>query len=988
MKNRIWVVAVSVLVISVVWMAMWLSIQPLTSQAYAQGCPARDFSIPWADGETWNFTGAPHYTINTPEYDNYWSGLDFSPPSSSTGHVRAIADGIAYYHPTLYSGYGYIYIDHDEDDWYSHYVHLDLSQSHVATGTHVIAGEIIGTTGDTGSPGSTHLHIGFSCSGTEPENHVLRLESANITLEGWKPFNYHNDDGITRPSGHGVDTAYYGYLKLGDQIKHACNGLCPSPYNYTDPALVDQTQRLRSGCGVVYPGYDSSHQQKFQDAFDAGGGEVVVGCSTNKTHWAGEGGDALVLQDFTGGINSQSAVIHDEYAGASNAYVVHGDVLGEYFNTNNWWQTLGAPVGSEANFEQPFEFGAIYSKVTYALSVYGNHKAKYDAAGGPQGVLGYPANNQDEAEQSSQGTDGTWQQFDNGQIYHSNQYGTFETHGPIFNFYNNYEDGGTRSSLGFPVSDVLDVPANQYGTSGKQQWFEGGDVYSSFHGTFPVQNKSTGNFYDKFAELGGVGGTLGFPTSEAAGDTTVVTQAFENGWIQCIGVSCYYIPPGGLQDPPYNVSIVEPVEGDDISGSHAITVHAEDAGGVEHVDVFVYYEETPGGGEVRHDYRIDNVHTGTEQNGNWRMEEDLGGVIDQSNAWLQAIAYDYNGNSTASGIVHFDIVNNPPTATPTLVPPTATATDTPIPTATHTPLPTATPTETPVPTAMSTPTVTPTPGTGLPDYVVQACQFLPENFEPGDYFEVACTILNQGSGNANSISETDLWVNSESLSSAVVDVLGPTETDAITLIGEVDLLYEGTHQLCIKVDSFDDVTESDETNNDYCFEQVVGPAATATPTSEQATATPTVEPTATDTPAPTATPNPTVEPTATPTLTPQLADLVFTSVWLDPEDPTTDDNVRVYFTITNQGDVKGESWSEVGLFLDYGGVPPLGANPDDEESVIKLDPGESRTDDFRLDELDAGTHTIYLWIDNDEEVTESDEVNNLYGPITFEVVPE
>ncbi|HEX9679643.1 MAG TPA: CARDB domain-containing protein, partial [Candidatus Saccharimonadales bacterium] len=141
-------------------------------------------------------------------------------------------------------------------------------------------------------------------------------------------------------------------------------------------------------------------------------------------------------------------------------------------------------------------------------------------------------------------------------------------------------------------------------------------------------------------------------------------------------------------------------------------------------------------------------------------------------------------------------------------------------------------------------------------------------------------------------------------------------------------------------------------------------------------------------PAPTATPNPTVEPTATPTLTPQLADLVFTSVWLDPEDPTTDDNVRVYFTITNQGDVKGESWSEVGLFLDYSGVPPLGANPDDEESVIKLDPGESRTDDFRLDELDAGTHTIYLWIDNDEEVTESDEVNNLYGPITFEVVPE
>jgi len=166
--------------------------------------------------------------------------------------------------------------------------------------------------------------------------------------------------------------------------------------------------------------------------------------------------------------------------------------------------------------------------------VCGAIRTEYDNRGGPTGPLGNPTSNVRTAGSSPQGTTGTFQSFENGMIMSSSK-GTFATIGAYSTEYNSLSPSGTTSALGFPIADQRTASASPQGTSGTYQRFEGGEIDSSAKGTFTV---SGAKFTEFIAQSpAGTGSALGFPTSEqrtAAASpqgTTGTLQPFEGGQI-------------------------------------------------------------------------------------------------------------------------------------------------------------------------------------------------------------------------------------------------------------------------------------------------------------------------------------------------------------------------------------------------------------------------------------------------------------------------
>jgi len=89
---------------------------------------------------------------------------------------------------------------------------------------------------------------------------------------------------------------------------------------------------------------------------------------------------------------------------------------------------------------------------------------------------------------------------------------------------------------------------------------------------------------------------------------------------------------------------------------------------------------------------------------------------------------------------------------------------------------------------------------------------------------------------------------------------------------------------------------------------------------------------------------------------------------------TGQSTITVNVSITNQGSV-GASDFWVDVFLDPDGTPAAGAIGDDFEPVFYADAGETVDLSFQLD-AEAGSHAIWVVVDGDDAVTESDETNN------------
>ena len=114
---------------------------------------------------------------------------------------------------------------------------------------------------------------------------------------------------------------------------------------------------------------------------------------------------------------------------------------------------LGALVGpdrpiSAGGWVRPYEGADIYwTHATGAHEVHGDIRAKYNALGGPVGLLGFPLTDETGAPDGV----GRYNHFQNGSIYWTDHTGPFLVHGGVRDTW--AEQGWERGALGYPVSD-------------------------------------------------------------------------------------------------------------------------------------------------------------------------------------------------------------------------------------------------------------------------------------------------------------------------------------------------------------------------------------------------------------------------------------------------------------------------------------------------------------------------------------------------------
>ena len=171
------------------------------------GLEVPTLALPWADGETWYFTGGPHGAWNS---GSAWGALDFVPPGEQVGCIQndswvtAMADGVV-----VRSGNGAVVIDLDGDDyagtgWALTYMHLE-TRDRAPLGAQVKAGDRLGHPScEGGFSNGTHLHIARSYNG----RWINADGDLPFIMSGW--------------ISAGAGAEYDGYLERDGVTKEAC----------------------------------------------------------------------------------------------------------------------------------------------------------------------------------------------------------------------------------------------------------------------------------------------------------------------------------------------------------------------------------------------------------------------------------------------------------------------------------------------------------------------------------------------------------------------------------------------------------------------------------------------------------------------------------------------------------------------------------------------------------------------------------------------
>jgi uncharacterized protein with LGFP repeats len=149
---------------------------------------------------------------------------------------------------------------------------------------------------------------------------------------------------------------------------------------------------------------------------------------------------------------------------------------------------------------RPYQGGYIYWQPnTGACAVHGDILAHYLHLGGPGSFLGFPQS--DELAGSQSGC--RVSRFESGAIYWSQATGAREVHGNIYIRYLYLE--AERGFLGLPISDEVSLPG------GRKSEFQGGTIYWSPDSD---AREVHGAIRERYHQLGGPAGFLGFPTSD------------------------------------------------------------------------------------------------------------------------------------------------------------------------------------------------------------------------------------------------------------------------------------------------------------------------------------------------------------------------------------------------------------------------------------------------------------------------------------------
>ena len=181
------------------------AIEPLVPPDLEQ--PA--LKLPFADGDTWFFTGGPHGGWDA---GSAWAALDFAPPGDNGGCLAssywttAMADG-----PVVRSSSGAVIQDLDNDGyeqtgWVIFYMHI-AEYERIDPGAYLYAGENVGHPScEGGIANATHLHIARKYNG----EWIAADGSLPFNIEGWVS------------SGNGKE--YDGFLSDGYRRIEAFDG--------------------------------------------------------------------------------------------------------------------------------------------------------------------------------------------------------------------------------------------------------------------------------------------------------------------------------------------------------------------------------------------------------------------------------------------------------------------------------------------------------------------------------------------------------------------------------------------------------------------------------------------------------------------------------------------------------------------------------------------------------------------------------------------
>jgi hypothetical protein len=132
--------------------------------------------------------------------------------------------------------------------------------------------------------------------------------------------------------------------------------------------------------------------------------------------------------------------------------------------------------------------------------VYGTIYVRYQEHGGITGFLGVPI-----SDEASAPNGGRVSNFETGDIYWRGDAGVHEVHGAIRDKFDDL--GGAGGFLGYPITDGIKSPDG----TGRFNHFQGGSIYwTALTGAHEVH----GAIRDKFNGLGGIGGFLGYPTTD------------------------------------------------------------------------------------------------------------------------------------------------------------------------------------------------------------------------------------------------------------------------------------------------------------------------------------------------------------------------------------------------------------------------------------------------------------------------------------------
>lgn len=168
--------------------------------------------------------------------------------------------------------------------------------------------------------------------------------------------------------------------------------------------------------------------------------------------------------------------------------------------------------------------GALAPQAAHAYAVYGAIGDKYNALGGPGGVLGQPRSDEADAPHG-----GRFNDFEHGSIYWHPSIGAYAVWGAIRGKW--WEVGGVN--YGYPITDELPTPDGR----GRFNHFRAihlpGQPEASIYWTPQTGAHAVyGAIRQRWAEMGWERSELGYPTSSEHQDGQYRRVNFENGYIR------------------------------------------------------------------------------------------------------------------------------------------------------------------------------------------------------------------------------------------------------------------------------------------------------------------------------------------------------------------------------------------------------------------------------------------------------------------------